>query len=112
MYRIGTPTRAIISAGIKALYGTPLNTTMLQLWHLQKSLQLLLLTLNQNNGVVRKPTQPIDIMNKKEIEKQIDVLKTPLSGKRNRMYTYGLKHRIKVLRDEFTTRNILIYNTV
>ena len=23
MYRLGTPTRAIISAGIKALYGTP-----------------------------------------------------------------------------------------
>jgi len=23
VYRIGTPTRAIISAGIKALYGTP-----------------------------------------------------------------------------------------
>jgi len=71
------------------------------------------LTLNQNNGVVarnRHRLNLIDIMNKKEIEKQIDVLKNTIKWFKKQvephdcgwMYTTidGLKHRIKVLRDE------------
>jgi len=71
------------------------------------------LTLNQNNGVVarnRHRLNLIDIMNKKEIEKQINVLKNTIKWFKKQvephdcgwMYTTidGLKHRIKVLRDE------------